>query len=102
MNPFDLNIQKPKSEVREKTVFDDMKREALLEIASNRSLKSYFNFLISGYNNSILDLSKPESIDEKRDEILSLYAKSEQLRKLLKAAEDEKEKKDNEALVAGQ
>jgi len=89
-----FDVEKPKKKKRMKTdqslTEDEIKSEALLEIARSPVIKKYFNLLIGGYNRHIIENSRPDKLDEKRTALLELHAKKESLEKLLQASEDER------------
>lgn len=88
-------VQRKKRKVRsvdQSMTEDEYKREALLEINSNRSIRQYFGILISEYNKNILELTRPKVIDEKRDVILEFNAKKDLLARILRIAKEESER----------
>jgi len=85
--------RKKKARVTDRSMTEDeYKREALLEINSNRSIRQYFGILISEYNKNILELTRPKVIDEKRDVILDFNAKKDLLVRILRIAKEESER----------
>lgn len=69
---------------------DEVKHEALLEIARNVVIKKYFQILIQGYNDHIIENSRPSKLDANRTLLLELHAKRESLQKMLTAAGEER------------
>jgi len=90
---FNITDQETPKEGKEKNLtVDEIKHEALKEIAKSPMIKKYFSLLITQYNKNILELAKPATI-AKTDDMLQWYAKRDSLERLLKAAKEEVEKK---------
>ena len=69
---------------------DEIKHEALLEVARNPVIRQYFQILIQGYNEHIIENSRPSKIDENKMMLIELHAKKESLEKLLRNADEER------------